>query len=127
MLLLVLSSFARAQSPEVPTFAIEGLVDAIRTSQGTLVMAFTLTLLVWGMRNLPVLQDWMTKLPKAAMPWVAIGLGVLGGVSSALIEGKPILEAAIHGIVVGLCGAGTWSAGTKHLLKKPEGKGPSQA
>lgn len=130
MLLLALLpvSLGQTSATEDPTLAIGGLVDAIGSSQTTLAVAFALSLLVWTMRNIPMAKGWMAKLPKDAMPWVAIGLGILGGVATALLEGKSVPEAAMYGVIVGLASAGTWSAGTKHLVKKkPSETGSSPA
>jgi hypothetical protein len=55
------------------------------------------------------------KIPKMALPWVSMGVGILGQVSVALVAGSDWKSAIVFGLVAGGAGAGGYSAGVKLL------------
>jgi hypothetical protein len=49
------------------------------------------------------LSAWLAKkLPPSALPYLAIGLGVLGTAATAVVSGKPLAQALVDGFSAGM-------------------------
>ncbi len=66
-----------------------------------------LILLVNLLTNLTKLQLFASRVPAAARAWVAAGLGTAGGLLTALASGKPVPQALLAGLIIGLGAIGT--------------------
>lgn len=65
------------------------------------------------------------KIPKRALPFIALGLGVAGGFLSALASGASIIRAVIQGMMLGLGAIGTHEVITQSLPVKKDDKPPT--
>ena len=105
--LLISAAAVGAEPPGAnidPAVAGSGLIDALASSQWTLVIGFGVMLLVWVLR----VFVWKS-LPAAALPYLAVGLASLAAVSTALVaQPAAWLTAIFAGVQAGLGAAGTW-------------------
>jgi hypothetical protein len=102
--------------------SLDFLVAAAKGGHWSLFFGVLLTLLVWLLDKFVKIKD---KVGKAAMPWVATGLGVLGTLGIALSSGLPVGEALLQGFLTGASAVGLWELLFKHLMKK--GSDPTEA
>lgn len=118
LLLLALVLFAPivafAQAASLPNVdaaaAATGALQALQSHSWTLLAGFVVMLLVKvaGMFGL------LDKLPKTAVPWVAIGVGALFTSAVALTQHMPLLDALFAGVQAGVTGVGLHEAAGQH-------------
>lgn len=108
------------KAPETVEEAAESLnilIEAAKGGHWSLFVGMLLTLLVWlldkfiGIRN---------KVGPKAMPWVAVGLGIMGTVGIGLTSGLGIAEVLVQGFITGSSAVGLWELVFKHALKKAD-------
>lgn len=106
-----------AFAEEVPN--IEGLLDAISSKNYPLLVAFSLSIIVFFVRK-------STNLfPKKSIPYVVLVLGVVSGAATGIIMEDTIwwhglIKGLLEGLAAGLMSMGFWSAGLKNILRVPE-------
>jgi hypothetical protein len=99
--------------------AAEGLYSALVDRNWALAIAFGLTLLVFGLRKLKILD----KVPAKTIPIVTAVLAMVGYVAAALMTpGVAIGPAVMEGFAAGAAAVGLWEMLFKHFLagKKAE-------
>lgn len=108
------------KAPETVEEAAESLnilIEAAKGGHWSLFVGILLTLLVWlldkfiGIRN---------RVGSKAMPWVAVGLGIMGTVGVGLTSGLGIAEVLVQGFITGSSAVGLWELVFQHALKKKE-------
>jgi hypothetical protein len=85
---------------------INQFLSVITTWQQAGVVA-GLIVLVNLLTNVAKLEFIAKRVPAAVLPWIAVGLGGLGGFFLALSAGKPLAQAVVAGIIAGLGAIGT--------------------
>lgn len=98
---------AVAPNPEDPNSIIEAIGRAAQSGQWALLAGFVVMLATWAVSKLPGLRD---RLPAKALPWLAMGLGVLTNFLISLGSGIKWYQALISGVTQGLLAAGGYSA-----------------
>jgi hypothetical protein len=88
----------------------KNIVDAAKAGKWALMIGFIVMLLTW-LANALLLK----KIPRAVMPWLAVGLSVLGQGAFTLASGASWFDAIFGGISMGLVAAGSWSAVGKYI------------
>lgn len=103
-----------AVDPEDPMGWLNGLSKAAKNGEWSLVAGFCLLFLTLLLDRLTekVLKK---KIPRGAVPWIAMGLGVLGQAGLFLAMGYNITYAISGGLVSGLIASGGYSAVGRHL------------
>jgi len=106
--------------PEIdPGEAVSGTIEAASSKQWVLLIGFGLMTVVWILRRFV----WKKLQDKTEwLPWLAIGIAVLGAGSVALVaDPTRWLEAILLGIEAGLVAAGEWGVLgiARKKLKKP--------
>lgn len=97
------------------------IVDAIRAEQWPLAVGLFLTLLVFLVHRFG-LKD---KLSEKVVPWVALGVGALGGIGTGLASGVPVLEAVLVGLVGAGAAVGGWDMVFRYLSGSEPGSNES--
>jgi hypothetical protein len=85
---------------------INQLTSIITTWQSGAVLA-ALILAVNLATNLAKLQAVAKYVPAVVLPWVAAGLGSVSAFLAALASGKPVVQAVVSGLLIGLGAIGT--------------------
>jgi len=102
-----------------PGKAMAGIVTAAQSGQWALMVAFIVMLLTTIVRKL-----FKDTIPAVVLPWVAVGLGLIGECALVLAYGGSWPTAILAGVSAGLTAGGGYSALGKHLpfigLKKEE-------
>lgn len=91
--------------------AIPEIVKAFQSGDYLLGASLIIMLLVFAIRL------FWKSLPKAAAPWVSIGIGVVSGMASAWASGSSWWQGLLMGLAAGLGAIGAWEAGGKKALK----------
>lgn len=81
---------------------------------GTLLGLIALVNVLTNLTKVPRVRD---LVPPPARKWVALGLGLAGGVLAALADGKPWLASLLQGVIIGVGAIGTHEV-TSPMLKK---------
>lgn len=105
---------------------IEALTSAFGDHAWTLVVGLFLTMIVAGLRFFELVK----KVPKVWVPWVTVGLAVLGSVAVGMQQGLPWGTVLTGGITVGVVAIGGWETIGKMLvnyLKKLFAKKPPES
>jgi len=89
------------------------LLLTAKTGQWSLFAGALIMLVLW-VANKAGLKD---RFGAAAIPWIAVGLGVLSSVGVALGSGMDWVQALIGGLIAGLSSVGLWEAVFKRFLK----------
>jgi len=89
---------------------------------GTLLGLIALVNFLTNLTKVPRINAWV---PPDFRKWIALGLGVAGGVLAALASGKPWLASLLQGVIVGIGAIGTHEVATP-LVDKVR-KNPTQA
>ena len=98
------------ETPEEPKEANEAvdtftqMVDAFKNGNILLGISLLVLLLVFLVRK------FFTFIPAKAAPWVALSLGVLAAMASAIVAGEPWYSGLITGAVAGLAATGIYEA-----------------
>ncbi len=93
--------------------AAEGVYTAVTNRDWALVLALSLTLLVFILRKVNILS----KVPAKAVPWVTAVIGMVGYVSAALMTpGVSIPMALMEGLAAGASAVGLWEMAGRHFL-----------
>lgn len=80
------------------------ITDAFKSNQWVLAVGLVLTAVVAIIRKLPL----DAFLPKAALPWIALGIALLGSVGAGLASGRPWYEIVVTGLTAGAVAIGGW-------------------
>jgi len=81
---------------------VQPLVDALSHHSYAMFAALLVGLLV-DFAKQGWFSSWLARRLKPAwLPWVAIGLGVAGTVSTSFVSGKPIVAALMEGLAAGM-------------------------
>ena len=105
--------------PETPTEVgqtVTTLAEEAKQGHWAPVVGLVILLLIWFFRKF----DFLSKLPKQALPWISLAIGVLGYVGVALGTGLDWLSALTNGFIAGLGAVGLWELAFKHVLKAPQ-------
>jgi hypothetical protein len=114
-------------APVDPVPDLGGFWTAMGDQHWPLAVGIGLTLLVWLVRTFV-----KHKLPPKVIPYVTLGLAVIGTAGSRMVQaintGVPwwqgLVQGVLEGATVGFSAMGWWSTGMKKLpLKKEEGDG----
>lgn len=102
---------------------VQAIIDAGKNGQWSLLVGGILMLLIFLMTQFKFMgATAMSKLPKAAIPWVAAGVGILGSVAAELIAGELVWYLAVpNGIMIGAGAVGLWELIGKHIKNKASG------
>lgn len=93
----------------------KGLYSVIVDRNWALAIALGLTLVVFGLRKIHVLD----KVPAKAVPWVTAVLSMVGYVVAALMTpGVSVMAALMEGLAAGAAAVGLWEMVLKHMLSK---------
>lgn len=104
---------AEIESDEEAMDTVSQLVAAAKEGHWSLVVAFSIMLLVYLLNRFGV----ASKLGQKAVPWVAAGTGVLGYVAAYLmVEGATIVDGVTNGVMAGAAAVGLWELLFKHFL-----------
>ena len=90
------------------------LVQAAKGGHWGLFLGVLLTLLVWLLDKFIGVKK---RVGKAALPWVAAGLGIVSAGGISLASGLPVTEGVVQGFMTGASAVGLWELLFKHLLK----------
>jgi hypothetical protein len=116
---------AKPTPPETPGEAfslIKQIINAVKTGKWALLVGLVVMLLTFIVNKL--IKE---KIPRNVLPWLAIGLGVIGNTAFALSTGVPWMDAILGGVNHGLVAAGGWSAIGKYLPFMGKKKEPDPA
>jgi len=91
---------------------IGALTKAFADHAWTLIVGLFLTLIVAGLRFF----DLVKKVPDVWVPWVTVGLAVLGSIAVGLQQGLPWGTVVTGGITVGVVAIGGWETIGKMLV-----------
>ena len=110
--------------PEInPGDATKGLIDAISSSQWTLVIGCAVMLVTWALR----IFAWPNVNTKA-LPWIAVAIAVLGTFSVALVtDPEKWVTAVIAGVQAGIGAAGTYGLLPSSVKDKTKKKASEMA
>lgn len=120
----VVDTDAAVTVPETDEEAIAvavSILDAIRTEQWPLAVGLLLTLIVFLVHRFG-LKD---QISEKVVPWVALGVGALGGIGTGLASGVPVLEAVLVGIVGAGAAVGGWDMVFRYLSGSEPGSNES--
>lgn len=100
-----------------------GFWGAIGQAHWPLAVGIGLTILVWAMRSFV-----MHKLPKKALPWVTLGLAVIGTAGTRMVQAigdnvawwQGMVQGILEGATVGFAAIGWWDV--KQAVKKRQSK-----
>jgi hypothetical protein len=96
------------------------LFTAIQEKHWGLALGLGLSLLVFGLRKVKVLE----KVPAKMLPWVTAVIGVVGYVAAALMtDGANMTDAIVGGATTGIAAVGLWEMVLKHFLSKKDAGG----
>jgi hypothetical protein len=101
----------------VPDFS--GFWDAIGGSHWPLAVGIGLTIVVWTVRKFVY-----SKIPKNALPWVTLGLAIVGTAGTRMVQAiseslpwwQGLVRGILEGTTVGFAAIGWWDA--KQTVKK---------
>jgi len=93
-----------------PLNMITSMIAAAKSGKWALFVGILLMLLTWLLNTLVG-----KKIPPKVLPWVAIGLGVIGQGAFAIAAGSGWLDAIVGGITMGTSAAGMYSAAFKYV------------
>jgi len=116
MILFPAVGYAEVPGP-VPD--LEGFWAAIGANHWPLAVGIGLTLLVWAFRSFVI-----HKIPKRALPWITLGLAVVGTGATRMVQssedGAPwwhgLVRGVLEGLTVGFVAIGWWDA--KQSIKR---------
>lgn len=95
------------------------VIEAARSHEWALMVAGIIMLLLGLGRKFKLLS----KVPKSAVPWVSMALGILAVVGDNLVTGGEItMSRLVQGVLAGMAASGAWGMVGKHVLasKKKE-------
>lgn len=95
-----------------PGGTLTEIVTAFKGGHWALGISAIIMLLTWVL-NATILKKWI---PASVLPWVAVGLGVLGAVFGLMATGTVWWQACLTGLFTGTAASGLWSLVGKHLL-----------
>lgn len=87
-------------------------IDAFAQKEWGIAIGFVLMLLVWG-----VTLFWKS-IPSAYLPWLSVGLSVVGTVAVELSVGRSWWRAILSALTTGTSASGLYSLFGKKILKK---------
>lgn len=97
--------------------AAKALLTAVQEKHWALALGLALSLLVFGMRKMNLLN----MVPAKALPWVTALFGVVGYVVATLMaDGADMSDAIIGGASTGIAAVGLWEMVLKRFLGKQE-------
>lgn len=96
-----------------PTSFFTNLVEAVQSKRWSPVIGSVLLALVWALRKFL----WK-KLPKKLVPWIAVGVGVVGTMGLTMLGNVIWWKALISGLVSGGQAIALWELGSSVLPKK---------
>lgn len=113
-----LIAFAQ-QAASLPT-DVPGIIawfkDTHAAGHWSLLIGGALTLFL---RFAPLVKPWLDKLPAESTKWVAMGLAMLGSISTGFMAGNvPWYTVLFNGLHVGVAAIGGWELVLKPLLTK---------
>lgn len=117
---------AVVESDDAAIESAEGLYTALVNRNWALAIALGLTLLVFGLRKIKLLD----KVPAKLIPIVTAALAMVGYIAAALMTpGVAIGPAVMEGFAAGAAAVGLWEMLFKHFLasKKDEPEAESEA
>jgi hypothetical protein len=106
------------ETPVIPDVSDAEAIGAVKTlldHQGSgwgPIIAALLTLIIFAVRKTGALN----KVPKKAMPMVAVAVAMVGDVSAALVAGSTVPDAMLQGLMLGAAAVGFWEIALKHVL-----------
>jgi hypothetical protein len=104
---------AEIKTDEEAVEAAMSLYTAIQEKHWALALGLALSLLVFGLRKVKLLD----KLPNKALPWVTAVVGVIGYIAAALMtDGADMMDAIMGGATTGIAAVGLWEMLLKHFL-----------
>lgn len=92
---------------------VNGLIQAVKGGHWAWLVGLIFMVLTWVFNR--ILKN---RIPKKALPWIAIGLGVGTNVAMSFASGLVWYQALSNGFSLGLAAAGGWSAIGKYILPK---------
>jgi hypothetical protein len=101
-----------------PLTWLEEISAAFHEKNWSFVVGAILMLLIWGVRRAwsAITKKATTDAAKKALPWIALGLGVLLDISTGLINGISWWKAILSGLVSGGSAIALWESVFKHLF-----------
>lgn len=88
------------------------VIEAARSHEWALMVSGIIMLVLAGLRRFKVLS----KLPKNAVPWVSMVMGVLAVVGDSFSTGGEItMSRLLQGVMAGMAASGAWAMIGKHL------------
>lgn len=106
---------AELETDDEAVDAAKDLFSALQQKQWALALGLALSLLVFGLRKVKVLD----KVPSKMVPWLTAALGVATYMGAALmVDGADLVEALLGGAMTGAAAVGLWEMVLKHLLGK---------
>lgn len=117
------------ETPVIPDVSDADAIGAVKTlldHQGSgwgPIIAALLTLLIFAVRKTGALN----KVPKKAMPMVAVAVAMVGDVSAALVAGSTVPDAMLQGLMLGAAAVGFWEIALKHVLAPKKDSAAEQA
>ena len=102
-------------SPEDVGSILTGVIFAVKHAKWAWLVALLLMLCTYLVNRV-----FVNAIPKKALVWVALGVGVATNVALSLASGLGVIEAIGQGITLGLAAAGGWSAIGRLILPKPK-------
>ena len=102
---------------------VQAIIAAGKNGQWGLLVGLCLMLIVFLMTKFKFMgATALSKMPSAAIPWVAAGLGIVGSIAAELIAGQLVWYLAVpNGIMIGAGAVGLWEMLGKHIKGKTVG------
>ncbi len=117
--LVPLAALAQASAPVVVPEDFAGMIAFFKSTHDSkayaLLFGGALTVLV---RLLTLAKPLAAKLPPAATKWLAMGLAMLGSISTGLLSGVVWYTVIVDGVTVGVAALGGWEFVLKPIMSK---------
>lgn len=115
---IVFPAFVLAETV-TPSPDMGGFWTAVGSNHWPLAVGIGLTILVWAMRSFV-----MHKIPKKALPWVTLGLAIVGTAGTRMVQAigdevvwwQGLVQGVLEGATVGFAAIGWWDV--KQAVKK---------
>lgn len=107
-----------ATPPQTVTEAFQDvgfMIEAAKNGWWGIFAGFLIMLLIFVTDKL---VDLKAKVGKAALPWVAAGLGILGTIAAQLTTGVHWGQALLQGFTAGVSAVGLWELVFQHFVTK---------
>ena len=100
------------------------MIEAARNGNWVLFAGVLILLLIFVLDKMVNLKS---LVPKAAVPWIAAGMGILVSIGAQLTTGIPWGQALLQGFCAGTVAVGLWELVFQHALKSKAADEPEKS